>query len=187
MPLRSWDEILSINHKAYYYFKYLHLPEGTRRLPAGEINGVGFQAGTLSLVKNKKDTDCPVLSTGENVSWSRKAEHIFQRRSLSHSASQITGPFPGQGCGRGQKGKKASFAYRKRLMTEFTSGDAGVGINLLFFCVLRCSFMDIEEGKWLWLPPFKSHLCAVWGSTWYLWTTQQAKIFGSVFPLSSLS
>lgn len=68
MPLRSWDEILSINHKAYYYFKYLHLPEGTRRLPAGEINGVGFQAGTLSLVKNKKDTDCPVLSTGENVS-----------------------------------------------------------------------------------------------------------------------
>jgi hypothetical protein len=34
MPVRSWDEILSVNHKAYYYFKYLHLPEeGTCWLP----------------------------------------------------------------------------------------------------------------------------------------------------------
>lgn len=55
MPVRSWDEILSINHKAYYYFKYLHLPgEGTCWLPAGKINGVSFLAGTLSLGKNKK-------------------------------------------------------------------------------------------------------------------------------------
>lgn len=54
-PVRSWDEIFSINHKAYYYFKYLHLPgEGTHWLPAGEINGVSFLAGTLSLGKNKK-------------------------------------------------------------------------------------------------------------------------------------
>lgn len=57
MPVRSWDEILSINHKAYYYFKYLHLPgEGTCWLPAGKINGVSFLAGTLSLGKNKKKT-----------------------------------------------------------------------------------------------------------------------------------
>lgn len=163
MPLRSWDEILSINHKAYYYFKYLHLPEGTCRLPAGEINGVGFQAGTLSLVKNKKDTDCPVLSTGENVSWSRKAEHIFQRRSLSHSASQITGPFPGQGCGRGQKGKKAIFAYGKRLMTEFTSRDAGVGINLLFFCVCFKVFFHGYRGRKMALATSisKPHMCGV--------------------------
>jgi hypothetical protein len=62
MPLRSRDEILSINHKAYYYFKYLHLPEGTRWLPAGEINGVGFRAGTLSLVKNKEKTEIVLFS-----------------------------------------------------------------------------------------------------------------------------
>lgn len=72
MPVRSWDEILSINHKAYYYFKYLHLPgEGTHWLPAGEINGVSFLAGTQSLGKKLKKTQiflfcllqkmCPVL------------------------------------------------------------------------------------------------------------------------------
>lgn len=63
MPVRSWDEILSVNHKAYYYFKYLHLPgEGARWLPVGEINGVSLLAGTLSLGKNKKRhrTSCSV-------------------------------------------------------------------------------------------------------------------------------
>lgn len=76
----------SISHKAYYYFKYLHLPgEGTRWLPAGEINGVSFQAGTLSLVKNEErhGSSCSVHCR-KHVQIS-KAEHKFKRSYLLHT------------------------------------------------------------------------------------------------------
>lgn len=81
MPVRSWDEILSINHQAYYYFKYLHrLGEGTCWLPAGEINGVSLLAGTPSLAKNKKRhrSSCSVCCRKCVQIW--EAEHRFQRR-----------------------------------------------------------------------------------------------------------
>lgn len=59
--------MLSINRKAYYYFKCPHLPgEGTHGLPA-EVNGVSVLAGALFLGKNLKDTDLLVLSAADNV------------------------------------------------------------------------------------------------------------------------
>lgn len=62
MPVRSPDEILSINHKAYYCLKYLHLSgEGPHWLPAGETNGASLLAGTLSLGKHlRRHRSCSV-------------------------------------------------------------------------------------------------------------------------------
>ena len=77
MPVRSWDEILSIHHQAYYYFKYLHLPgEGTRRLPTGEINGVSLLAATPSLGRNKERhrSSCSVCGRKCVQIWGSRAQ-----------------------------------------------------------------------------------------------------------------
>lgn len=87
MPVRSWDEILSINHKAYYYFKYLHLlGEAVHWLPAGEINAVSFPAGTLSLGRDLKRHGSSCSVSAENVSRSSKAKHKFQRSYMFHTS-----------------------------------------------------------------------------------------------------
>lgn len=67
--------------------------------------------------------------------------------------------------GRGVEGVKrgggSQALHMKKTDDRIHSQGCGGGDKLALFCVLRCFFMDVKEGKWLRLPTFQSHIRAV--------------------------
>lgn len=90
-----------------------------------------------------------------------------------------------EGVKRRKKKQALNKHTKKRVMIKFTFRDV-CGNKLVLSLVLGCCFMGLRQRKWQWVPTFQTHVHAVWGSTWYLWTKQRAKIFCSIFPLSYL-